>query len=208
MDASNAAGLEVIMNPGEGAFYGPKLEFVLKDAIGRDWQCGTLQVDFVLPERLKAEYISTDGSKKRPVMLHRAILGSMERWFGILIEQYAGKWPLWLAPNQIKICTITQDTDSYAEDIKIKAEELGLRVSVDKRNEKIGYKIREHSENKVPILLIVGNKELENKEVSVRQLGSKDQVNLDLNNALLKFKSEALPPDLARMNKNNEQNLQ
>ena len=137
MDASNAAGLEVIMNPGEGAFYGPKLEFVLKDAIGRDWQCGTLQVDFVLPERLKAEYISTDGSKKRPVMLHRAFLGSMERWFGILIEQYAGRWPLWLSPNQIKICTITQDTDSYAEDIKVQAEELGLRVSVDKRNEKI-----------------------------------------------------------------------
>ena len=207
MDASNAAGLEVIMNPGEGAFYGPKLEFVLKDAIGRDWQCGTLQVDFVLPERLKAEYISTDGSKKRPVMLHRAILGSMERWFGILIEQYAGRWPLWLSPNQIKICTITQDTDSYAEDIKVQAEELGLRVSVDKRNEKIGYKIREHSENKVPILLIIGNKELENKEVSVRQLGSKDQVNLDLNKALLKFKSEALPPDLARMNKNIKQNL-
>ena len=207
MDASNAAGLEVLMNPGEGAFYGPKLEFVLKDAIGRDWQCGTLQVDFVLPERLKAEYISTDGSKKRPVMLHRAILGSMERWFGILIEQYAGRWPLWLAPNQIKICTITQDTDSYAEDIKIQAEELGLRVSVDKRNEKIGYKIREHSENKVPILLIIGNKELENKEVSVRQLGSKDQVNLDLNKALIKFKSEALPPDLARMNKNIKHNL-
>ena len=137
-------------------------------------------------------------------MLHRAILGSMERWFGILIEQYAGKWPLWLAPNQIKICTITQDTDSYAEDIKVQAEELGLRVSVDKRNEKIGYKIREHSENKVPILLIIGNKELENREVSVRQLGSKDQVNLDLNKALLKFKSEALPPDLARMNKNNK----
>ena len=207
MDASNAAGLEVIMNPGEGAFYGPKLEFVLKDAIGRDWQCGTLQVDFVLPERLKAEYISTDGSKKRPVMLHRAILGSMERWFGILIEQYAGRWPLWLSPNQIKICTITKDTDSYAEDIKVQAEELGLRVSVDKRNEKIGYKIREHSENKVPILLIIGNKELENKEVSVRQLGSKDQVNLDLNKALLKFKSEALPPDLARINKNIKQNL-
>ena len=190
------------MNPGEGAFYGPKLEFVLKDAIGRDWQCGTLQVDFVLPERLKAEYISTDGSKKRPVMLHRAILGSMERWFGILIEQYAGRWPLWLAPNQIIICTITQDTDNYAKDIKIQAEELGLRVSVDKRNEKIGYKIREHSENKVPILFIIGKKELEKKEVSVRQLGSKDQVNLDLEKALLKFKSEALPPDLARMNKN------
>ena len=202
MDASDVAGLDVVMNPGEGAFYGPKLEFVLRDAIGRDWQCGTLQVDFVLPERLKAEYIATDGSKKRPVMLHRAILGSMERWFGILIEQYAGKWPLWLAPNQIVICTITQDADKYSDDIKMKAEKLGLRVSVDKRNEKIGYKIREHSENKVPILFIIGNKEIEKKEVSVRRLGSKDQNNIDLTAALAKFKGEALPPDLARMNKN------
>ena len=202
MDASDVAGLDVEMNPGEGAFYGPKLEFVLRDAIGRDWQCGTLQVDFVLPERLKAEYIATDGSKKRPVMLHRAILGSMERWFGILIEQYAGKWPLWLAPNQIVICTITQDADKYSDDIKMKAEKLGLRVSVDKRNEKIGYKIREHSENKVPILFIIGNKEIEKKEVSVRRLGSKDQNNIDLTAALTKFKGEALPPDLARMNKN------
>ena len=202
MDASDVAGLDVVMNPGEGAFYGPKLEFVLRDAIGRDWQCGTLQVDFVLPERLKAEYIATDGSKKRPVMLHRAILGSMERWFGILIEQYAGKWPLWLAPNQIVICTITQDADKYSDDIKMKAEKLGLRVSVDKRNEKIGYKIREHSENKVPILFIIGNKEIEKKEVSVRRLGSKDQNNIDLTAALTKFKGEALPPDLARMNKN------
>jgi len=202
MDASDVAGLDVLMNPGEGAFYGPKLEFVLRDAIGRDWQCGTLQVDFVLPERLKAEYIATDGSKKRPVMLHRAILGSMERWFGILIEQYAGKWPLWLAPNQIVICTITQDADKYSDDIKMKAEKLGLRVSVDKRNEKIGYKIREHSENKVPILFIIGNKEIEKKEVSVRRLGSKDQNNIDLTAALTKFKGEALPPDLARMNKN------
>ena len=202
MDASDVAGLDVLMNPGEGAFYGPKLEFVLRDAIGRDWQCGTLQVDFVLPERLKAEYIATDGSKKRPVMLHRAILGSMERWFGILIEQYAGKWPLWLAPNQIVICTMTQDADKYSDDIKMKAEKLGLRVSVDKRNEKIGYKIREHSENKVPILFIIGNKEIEKKEVSVRRLGSKDQNNIDLTAALTKFKGEALPPDLARMNKN------
>ena len=201
MDASNVAGLDVVMNPGEGAFYGPKLEFVLKDAIGRDWQCGTLQVDFVLPERLKAEYISTDGSKRRPVMLHRAILGSMERWFGILIEQYAGKWPLWLAPNQIVICTITQDADKYSDEIEIKAEKLGLRVSVDKRNEKIGYKIREHSENKVPILFIIGNKEIDKKEVSIRRLGSKDQKNIDLEEALTIIELEALPPDLARMKK-------
>ena len=201
MDASDVAGLDVIMNPGEGAFYGPKLEFVLRDAIGRDWQCGTLQVDFVLPERLKAEYIATDGSKRRPVMLHRAILGSMERWFGILIEQYAGKWPLWLAPNQIVICTITQDADKYSDEIEIRAEKLGLRVMVDKRNEKIGYKIREHSENKVPILFIIGNKEIDNKEVSIRRLGSKDQKNIDLEEALTIIELEALPPDLARMKK-------
>ena len=201
MDASNVAGLDVIMNPGEGAFYGPKLEFVLRDAIGRDWQCGTLQVDFVLPERLKAEYIATDGSKRRPVMLHRAILGSMERWFGILIEQYAGKWPLWLAPNQIVICTITQDADKYSDEIKMRAEKSGLRVLVDKRNEKIGYKIREHSENKVPILFIIGNKEIEKKEVSIRRLGSKDQKNIDLEEALTIIELEALPPDLARMKK-------
>ena len=201
MDASDVAGLDVIMNPGEGAFYGPKLEFVLRDAIGRDWQCGTLQVDFVLPERLKAEYIATDGSKRRPVMLHRAILGSMERWFGILIEQYAGKWPLWLAPNQIVICTITQDADKYSDEIKMRAEKSGLRVLVDKRNEKIGYKIREHSENKVPILFIIGNKEIEKKEVSIRRLGSKDQKNIDLEEALTIIELEALPPDLARMKK-------
>ena len=201
MDASDVAGLDVIMNPGEGAFYGPKLEFVLRDAIGRDWQCGTLQVDFVLPERLKAEYIATDGSKRRPVMLHRAILGSMERWFGILIEQYAGKWPLWLAPNQIVICTITQDADKYSDEIEIRAEKLGLRVLVDKRNEKIGYKIREHSENKVPILFIIGNKEIDKKEVSIRRLGSKDQKNIDLEEALTIIELEALPPDLARMKK-------
>ena len=199
MDASNVAGLDVVMNPGEGAFYGPKLEFVLRDAIGRDWQCGTLQVDFVLPERLKAEYIATDGSKRRPVMLHRAILGSMERWFGILIEQYAGKWPLWLAPNQIVICTITQDADKYSDEIEMRAEKLGLRVLVDKRNEKIGYKIREHSENKVPILFIIGNKEIDNKEVSIRRLGSKDQKNIDLEEALTIIELEASPPDLARM---------
>ena len=200
MEASNAAGLDVILNPGEGAFYGPKLEFVLRDAIGRDWQCGTLQVDFVLPERLNAEYIATDGSKKRPVMLHRAILGSMERWIGILIEQYAGKWPLWIAPIQIVICTITQEADIYSEEIKKQAEKVGLRVSLDKRNEKIGYKIREHSENKIPILFIVGKKELLDKEVSIRCFGSKDQFNLSLQEALVKFKKEALPPDLARAN--------
>jgi threonyl-tRNA synthetase len=200
MEASNAAGLDTILNPGEGAFYGPKLEFVLRDAIGRDWQCGTLQVDFVLPERLNAEYIATDGSKKRPVMLHRAILGSMERWIGILIEQYAGKWPLWIAPIQIVVCTITQEADIYSEEIKKQAEQMGLRVLLDKRNEKIGYKIREHSENKIPILFIVGKKELLEQEVSIRCFGSKDQFNLSLQEALVKYKEEALPPDLARAN--------
>ena len=201
LSAIKQSKLEYTINKGEGAFYGPKIEFVLRDAIGRDWQCGTLQVDFVLPERLKAEYIATDGSKRRPVMLHRAILGSMERWFGILIEQYAGKWPLWLAPNQIVICTITQDADKYSDEIKMRAEKSGLRVLVDKRNEKIGYKIREHSENKVPILFIIGNKEIEKKEVSIRRLGSKDQKNIDLEEALTIIELEALPPDLARMKK-------
>ncbi len=202
INATKAAGIETVLNPGEGAFYGPKLEFVLRDAIGRDWQCGTLQVDFVLPQRLDAEYVTSDGSKKRPVMLHRAILGSMERWIGILIEQYAGKWPIWLSPVQIVVATITQDADQYCEKVFIKAEELGLRISHDKRNEKIGYKIREHLEKKIPIILIVGKKEAEMETVSIRRLGTQEQKIVGLKEALESIKFEALPPDLARIRKN------
>ena len=145
MDATKAAGVEVIMNPGEGAFYGPKLEFVLRDAIGRDWQCGTLQVDFVLPERLDASYVGEDGGRYRPVMLHRAILGSFERFLGVLIEHYAGRMPLWLAPVQAVVATITSDSDSYANEVIELCKAAGLRVEVDLRNEKINYKVREHS---------------------------------------------------------------
>jgi len=202
IDATNAAGIKTLLNPGEGAFYGPKLEFVLRDAIGRDWQCGTLQVDFVLPERLSAEYVASDGSKKRPVMLHRAILGSMERWIGILIEEYAGKWPLWLSPVQIIVATITQEADDYAEKVYIKAQGFGLRVSLDKRNEKIGYKIREHLEKKIPIIFVVGRKEAEMETISIRRLGTQEQQVIELNKALDSISIDAMPPDLARIKNN------
>ena len=183
-NACEAAGLETTLNPGEGAFYGPKLEFVLRDAIGRDWQCGTLQVDFVLPERLDANYIASDGSKKRPVMLHRAILGSMERWIGILIEQYAGRFPIWLAPVQAVITTITGDNDDYAYKVLEECKKVGLRAAVDVRNEKINYKIREHSNAKIPVILVVGTKEQENETVAVRRLGGKSQEILALDDAV------------------------
>lgn len=194
MDAVNAAGLEVTMNPGEGAFYGPKLEFVLRDAIGRDWQCGTLQVDFVLPERLDAEYVDESSAKKRPVMLHRAIFGSMERWLGILIEEYSGRFPLWLAPVQGVIATITKDADEYAREVKAKCEAAGLRVALDLRNEKINYKIREHSQAKIPAILVVGNREAEEEKVAVRRLGGKAQEILALEEAISRLRSEATPP--------------
>ena len=157
-DATKAAKLDTILNPGEGAFYGPKLEFVLRDAIGRDWQCGTLQVDFVLPNRLDAEYVGEDGNRHRPVMLHRAILGSMERWIGILIEQYAGRMPAWLAPVQIVVASITDQANDYAREVAAAAADLGLRVETDLRNEKISYKVREHSVMKVPFILAVGGR--------------------------------------------------
>ena len=168
------ANLEYELNPGEGAFYGPKLEFVLTDAIGRDWQCGTLQMDFVLPRRLGATYIDENGSKCYPVMLHRAILGSIERWIGILVEQYAGKFPLWLSPVQVIVCSIAEQSANYSNYIYDRLKKIGIRSEVDNRNEKIGYKIREHSDNKIPILIIVGEKEIENKSVSIRRLGSKE----------------------------------
>ena len=193
-NACEAAGLETTLNPGEGAFYGPKLEFVLRDAIGRDWQCGTLQVDFVLPERLDANYIASDGSKKRPVMLHRAILGSMERWIGILIEQYAGRFPIWLAPVQVVITTITGDNDDYAYKVLEECKKVGLRAAVDVRNEKINYKIREHSNAKIPVILVVGTKEQENETVAVRRLGGKSQEILALDDAVNTLLKEATPP--------------
>ena len=197
-DACDAAKLETTLNPGEGAFYGPKLEFVLRDAIGRDWQCGTLQVDFVLPDRLDAEYVAEDGSRKRPVMLHRAVLGSIERWIGILIEQYAGRMPPWLAPVQIVVASITDSANDYAEQVARTAEAMGLRVERDFRNEKISYKVREHSVMKVPFILAVGGREAEASTVALRRLGSNDQQVLDMKEALSTLRDESLPPDVRK----------
>ena len=197
-DSTKAAGLETTLNPGEGAFYGPKLEFVLRDAIGRDWQCGTLQVDFVLPERLDAEYVAEDGSRRRPVMLHRAILGSMERWIGIIIEQFAGRMPPWLAPVQVVVASITDSANDYAQKVADAAAARGLRVETDLRNEKISYKVREHSVSKVPFILAVGGREEEAGTVALRRLGSNDQQVIDMLEALDKLRGESLPPDMAR----------
>ncbi len=174
-EAVKAAGLECEINPGEGAFYGPKLEFTLIDAIKREWQCGTLQVDFILPERLDATYVASDGTRQRPVMLHRAILGSFERFIGILIENFAGKFPLWLAPTQMVVATITNDSDSYATQVVQKLQANGFRVEADLDAQKISYKIREHSLKKVPYILAIGKKEAENNAVSVRKLGEETQ---------------------------------
>ncbi len=193
-EAVAAAGLETILNPGEGAFYGPKLEFVLRDAIGRDWQCGTLQVDFVLPERLDASYIGEDGSRHRPVMLHRAILGSLERFIGILIEQYAGAFPLWLAPVQVVIATITNDGDAYAREVEEALSAAGLRCQLDLRNEKISYKVREHSLAKVPVILAIGRREAEERTVAMRRFGSQAQESLALEEARARLAAEAKAP--------------
>ena len=195
-DATHAAGLDTVLNPGEGAFYGPKLEFVLRDAIGRDWQCGTLQVDFVLPDRLDAEYVGEDGNRHRPVMLHRAILGSMERWIGILIEQYSGRMPAWLAPVQIVVASITDSANDYAREVAARAAAAGLRVETDLRNEKISYKVREHSVMKVPFILAVGGREAEAGTVALRRLGSNDQQVLDANETILMLRDESLAPDM------------
>lgn len=194
LDATKAAGTELVMNPGEGAFYGPKLEFVLRDAIGRDWQCGTLQVDFVLPERLDAEYVGEDGNKHRPVMLHRAILGSFERFIGILIENFAGRLPMWLAPVQAIVTPITNDFDAYALEVVKTLQGAGMRVEADLRNEKINYKIREHSHAKVPAIIVVGGREAENRTVALRRLAGKDQEILALQEAVDRLGKEALGP--------------
>ncbi|MEW5703824.1 MAG: threonine--tRNA ligase [Pseudomonadota bacterium] len=193
--AAEASGLNVALNPGEGAFYGPKLEFVLKDAIGREWQCGTLQADFVLPERLNASYVAEDGEKHRPVMLHRAILGSIERFIGVLLEHYAGRLPVWLAPVQAVVTPITNETDAYAGEVADRLRQAGLRVELDLRNEKINYKVREHSLAKVPILLAVGGREAKERTVSIRQLGGQAQESLALEEAAARLALEAAPPD-------------
>ncbi|MCZ4296790.1 threonine--tRNA ligase [Henriciella marina] len=197
-DAVDAAGLPCEILPGEGAFYGPKLEFQLTDAIGRVWQCGTLQLDYVLPERLGAEYTASDGTKQRPVMLHRAILGSMERFIGILIEEFSGAFPLWLAPAQVIVATITSDADEYAEEAARTLRAAGLRVEVDTRNEKINYKVREHSLRKVPVIAVVGQREADDRKVALRRFGSQGQEILGLDEAASKIAAEATPPDLRR----------
>jgi threonyl-tRNA synthetase len=195
--AARAAGVEVEMLPNEGAFYGPKLEFHLRDAIGRTWQCGTLQLDFVMPERLDATYIAEDGSKQRPVMLHRAIFGSVERFIGVMIENYAGAFPLWLSPVQVVVATITSDADDYARQVAATLQARGLRVETDLRNEKINYKVREHSLAKVPVIAVVGRREAELGQVALRRLGSDRQEVLDLDAAANGLALQASPPDVA-----------
>jgi len=194
--AVEAAGLTYEFNPGEGAFYGPKLEYVLRDTIGRDWQCGTIQVDLNLPERLGAFYIGPDGEKTLPVMIHRAMFGSLERFTGILIEHYAGHLPLWLAPVQAVVATIVSDADAYAGEVLGALQAAGLRAEADLRNEKINYKVREHSLAKVPVLLVVGKREAEERTVSVRRLGSQKQQVMPLDAAIAALLAEAVPPDL------------
>ncbi len=195
-EAARQAGVEVVIAEGDGAFYAPKLDFIVKDAIGREWTCGTLQLDYVLPERLDAEYVAEDGSRQRPVMLHRAILGSFERFIGIMIENYAGKFPIWLAPVQVVIAPITSDANPYAETVAAALRKAGLRVETDLRNEKINYKVREHSLAKVPVIAVVGRKEAETGEVALRFLGSDGQTILSVADAVARLSAEATPPDL------------
>jgi threonyl-tRNA synthetase len=195
-EACAIAGVDYTLNPGEGAFYGPKLEFVLRDAIGRDWQCGTLQVDFVMPERLDAEYITEEGTRRRPVMLHRAILGSFERFLGILIEQYAGRFPLWLAPVQVVVATIVSDADEYARDVAAAFGAAGLVTRLDLTNQKINAKVREHSLAHVPVIAVVGRKEAEQRTVALRRLGGEAQETLGLDEAVARLAAEATPPDV------------
>ena len=195
-EAARQAGVEVVIAEGDGAFYAPKLDFIVKDAIGREWTCGTLQLDYVLPERLDAEYVAEDGSRQRPVMLHRAVLGSFERFIGIMIENYGGKFPLWLAPVQVVIAPITSDANDYAMTVAKALRAVGLRVDTDLRNEKINYKIREHSLAKVPVIAVVGRKEAETGEVALRFLGSEGQTILSINDAAQRLNRDATPPDL------------
>ncbi|HXA24364.1 MAG TPA: threonine--tRNA ligase [Acetobacteraceae bacterium] len=195
-EACVIAGVDYTLNPGEGAFYGPKLEFVLRDAIGRDWQCGTLQVDFMLPELLDAEYVAEDGGRRRPVMLHRAIMGSFERFLGIVIEQYAGRFPLWLAPVQAVVATIVSDADPYAREVAATMRAAGLAVELDLSNQKINAKVREHSLAHVPVLAVVGRREAEQRTVALRRLGGDAQEVVKLDDAVRRLAAEATPPDL------------
>ena len=194
--ATTIAGYDYAINKGEGAFYGPKLEFVLTDALGRDWQCGTLQVDFVLPERLGSTYIDDMGEKKTPVMLHRAILGSFERFIGILLENTTGRLPLWLAPTQIVIASITTNVAEYTTEVARSFKNVGLRCKVDNRNEKINYKVREHSLSKTPVIAVVGEKEIETRSINLRRLGSKESQTISLDAAIKALSMEATPPDI------------
>ncbi len=196
LSATRKAGIEPELNPGEGAFYGPKLEFVLTDAIGRDWQCGTHQVDFVLPERLNATYIGRDGDKHHPVMLHRACLGSFERFIGILIEEHAGKLPFWIAPRQVVVASIISDANEYVLEVVQALRAAGIRAEADIRNEKINYKVREHSVGKVPVILACGNKEVEDRTVTLRRLGEKQTTVVPLETVTSDLGREATPPDL------------
>jgi threonyl-tRNA synthetase len=196
LDAARKAGVEPVIAEGDGAFYAPKLDFVVKDAIGRSWTCGTIQLDYVLPERLNAEYVAEDGSRQRPVMLHRAILGSFERFIGIMMENYAGKFPLWLAPVQIVVAPITSEANDYALNVARAFKIAGLRVETDLRNEKINYKIREHSLAKIPVIAVVGKREAENAQVALRFLGSDAQKLINLVDAVTELSLNGLAPDL------------
>jgi threonyl-tRNA synthetase len=198
IERESGGTIKTAINPGEGAFYGPKFEYVLRDAIGRDWQCGTTQVDFNLPERFGAFYIDQESNKKQPVMVHRAICGSMERFIGILIENYAGHMPLWFAPLQVVVATITSDADDYATEVARKLKNAGLLVEADLRNEKINYKVREHSLAKVPVILVCGKREAEEGKVNIRRLGSRDQAEMTLDEAIAALVDEATPPDVKR----------
>jgi len=195
-EAAKAAGVEPVIAEGDGAFYAPKLDFVVKDAIGREWTCGTLQLDYVLPERLDATYIGEDGAKHRPVMLHRAILGSFERFIGIMIENYAGAFPLWLAPTQAVVATIVSEADDYAREVAARFKAAGLRTEIDLRNEKVGYKVREHSVGKVPVIAVVGKNEAAEGKVALRRLGSQNQEVVTVEEAIRMLTKEATPPDL------------
>jgi len=196
--AGEATGQKFEYNPGDGAFYGPKLDYVLRDAIGREWQCGTLQADFNLPERLDAFYIDTDGAKHRPVMLHRAMFGSLERFTGILIENHAGHFPLWLSPHQVVVTSITSEANDYANEVLRLLKKAGLQATADTRNEKINYKVREHSLAKVPVIFAVGKREIEERSVNIRRLGSRDQNTVGLEEAIAALVAEATPPDIKR----------
>ena len=198
LNAARKAGVEPVIAEGDGAFYAPKLDFIVKDAIGREWTCGTIQLDYVLPDRLNAEYVGEDGNKHKPVMLHRAILGSLERFIGILIESCAGAFPMWLAPTQVVVAPISDESNDYAREVKAELEAKGLRVEIDLRNEKINYKIREHSHQKIPYIAVVGKREAEERTVALRQFGTKNQEILSLDETKARLGQEALPPDLAK----------